>query len=103
MRKINTTKVLNPSSYEPAIAIYVINEDGSKEQFLANDHQQYTPAQMHLINRINTTFTKNGKPVLSEEEINYLLRSDELVEPNEEELQKLAGFTVEKKIIYNDK
>jgi len=103
MRKINTEVVLHPDTFNPVFRVFVVNEDGSKEKFAHELVEKYTPEQSVMIGRVNATFIKNGQDMLTEDEINYLIRKPEVDEPTEQDLQKLAGFTVEKKIIYDNK
>jgi hypothetical protein len=100
MRKINTTTALNSENFYSTIQVFIINEDGTKERLVNDVDLKYTPEQVVLIGQVNNTLLKNGKELLSEDEITYLILEPDVEEPTEQDLQKLAGFTVEKKIIY---
>jgi hypothetical protein len=101
MRKIHTGAILDTETWLPRIQVIVLNEDGTKEIFTNTYDEKYPPEQAAIINRINNAFTKHNQLLLTDEEIEYLFRETKVVEPSEEDLQKLAGFTVEKKIIYD--
>jgi len=104
MRKIKTTIVLDPISFEMRMQVLVRDENDNKVKFETTlRERKYTAAQRELIALVNGILTENEQDFLTEEEIEFLLRPISTEEPTEEEIQALAGFKVEKKIIYTDK
>ena len=98
---------MDPHTYQPTLKTVMKDEDGNKlvlsEEKLTLS--KYTLEQQNKINSVNTMLTDQSLPVLTEEEIEYLLYPPEAknIETSPEDFQKLSGVVVEKKIMYTDK
>lgn len=113
MRKIVLITYLDPESFMPKISIKQKNEDGEIVELYSATLQsksksKYTKEEMEKIDMVNSVLNEKGMDELTEEEIEYLLdpadmkkRLEEIEENmgNPENLQKLAGFRIEKKIV----
>jgi hypothetical protein len=113
MRKIILIKELDIESFQPKITLKQKNNDGSIITLFSSTLEllptpKYTKEQVEKINFCNTILANKGMNLLTNEEIEYMLdpsgmekRLGELEKEMQdtENLQKLAGFKVEKKII----
>lgn len=116
MRKIILQTHINPADFLPVVTMKQKNDDGSVTELYSAVLQRvpeskYTKEQLEKIDNCNTILKEKGMELLSEEEIDYMLdpegfnkRLTNLEEEmsNTENLQRLAGFKVEKKIISLD-
>lgn len=111
MRKIATTLTMDPETFAPKFVISVKHPDGTIDKTkldIKADESKYTPQQQAKINAVNKALKDKNDPEMTEEEIEYMLKigkyklEDDLPEDTDE-IQALAGFKVEKKIIYTDK
>lgn len=103
---------LNDKTYMPFLVIKMRDEDGNvielfKEDLSKDYDNKYTPEQQAKINQVNTLLGMNGGHPMTEEECDWMLDPNAYkaymeAEIAEEELQRLAGFKVEKKITYFD-
>lgn len=113
MRKIIVVKELDPTTFLPNITIKQKHDDGSVSELYSatlewQPEPKYTKEQLEKIDSCNTVLAEKGMDLLTEEEIEYMLDPEgfgkrltdlekEMKDPKN--LQKLAGFRVEKKII----
>ena len=109
MRKITEYINFDKTTFGETLDIWML-EDGVKTLLstIKLEKPKYTPAQLLTINRFNKALADNDLPVMTEEEADwavgmYLTPTDKDVNTTEEELQRLAGYKVEKKITYLDK
>ena len=111
MRRIMYGIDLDKETYSPYLVIKLRDEEGNinvlfREEFRTTD-SKYTPEQQAKINQINNLLEMNGGHPLSEDEADWMLDPAHFKaylneKLDEEELQRLAGFKVEKKITYFD-
>lgn len=112
MRKIALIKRIVPESFEVMIELREKMDDGSvvlhNSKPLEPTKSKYTREQQDLIDQCNHLLAEKDMPPLTEEESDYMLdptgikkRLDEIEEEmkDPENLQRLAGFKVEKRII----
>ena len=95
------------------IELLVKNEDGSVSSLVINyessvSKYKYNLEEKEKIHKVNHTLAKNNLYTMTEEEMEHyiypagrLIGSGDGNELSEIEIQKLAGFTVEKKIVYD--
>jgi hypothetical protein len=116
MRKIVQTTHIDLASFQVSTLIYEVLGKGKRdilfdEPLEAKETSRYTPEEQETIDLCNKILADSGKSELSEEEIDYMLDpiglkklgDDERYNiDNQENLQKLAGFKVEKKVISLD-
>lgn len=109
MRKVLYQLAIDPSTFEPVTVIKMRDEDGTvivllKENFNSLVDGKYTPEQRAKIDQTNALLLAKGHRPLTEEECDWMLvpssHRTQTEDPAEEELQRLAGFKVEKKITY---
>ena len=115
MRKIIYNKHINPTTFKPIMQIILKDVDGNiitlcDEPFklFLEPEPKYSPEELEKINICNEYLAKNGHELMTEEEISYMLDPTGLSKLDDavgtiEDLQKLAGFKVEKTIVYLDK
>ena len=115
MRKIIYNKHVNPTTFMPIMQIFLKDVDGNIITLcdeplkpMAAKESKYSPEELVKINICNEYLAKNGHELMSEEEISYMLDPTGLSKVDDtvktiEDLQKLAGFKVEKTIVYLDK
>jgi len=108
MRKMRIA--LDEDSFLPTLFIKRENGQIIKYDFVATPEtsllSKYSDAQRQRINDVNRILLQKGEEILSEDEMDFLvdpLGFSQLPEVSEEELQLLAGFKVEKRIIPTDK
>jgi hypothetical protein len=100
MRKINIGGVLDPLTFAVTVQIRVRNEDSTISK-LTTIVDKYPTEHQDIVLVVNDCFTSTNMSPLTKEEIFFLLNPTiSTEEPNEDEIQTLAGFKVEKKIIY---
>ena len=112
MRKVTYTIEFNNETFVPHLVIKMLNEDGQvtelfREEITAQLNSKYTPEQQAKINQVNNVMLATGNGVLTEEECDWMLdpnsfRAHMEEKLDDEQLQRLAGFKVEKKITYFD-
>ena len=100
----------NGKTFMSELVIKMRDEDGTVTELfredLAKDYDsKYTPEQQAKINQVNGLLEMNGGHPMTEEECDWMLDPNACkaymdAELEEEELQRLAGFKVEKKITY---
>lgn len=105
MRKIYYASERDAATFEPKLKIFVKEENGEKIQLeIKLPETKYTAEQRETIAQVNAAFDEHSMQNMTEEEIEYMLKllpgGEEPPDPTDEELQYLAGFKVEKKIIY---
>lgn len=110
MRKVLYTMGFNDKTFVPYVVIKMRDEDGVvtelfKEDVTVDHNNKYTPEQQAKINQVNGLLSMNGEHPMTEEECDWMLDPnaykaymEEKLE--DEQLQRLAGFKVEKKITY---
>lgn len=114
MRKIIYNKHVNPTTFMPTMQILLKDVDGNivtlcDEPLVYKPAEtKYSPEELQKINICNEYLAKNGHELMTEEEISYMLDPTGLSKVDDtvktiEDLQKLAGFKVEKTIVYLDK
>lgn len=107
MRKIINDVVLDPKNFQP-IERVIVKENGQVSLLHKNVYKEtpldkYTAAQRERIIKVNAVLEKNGMSSMTDEEIDYML--DPIGNKlggfgnTPEELQFLAGFKVEKRIV----
>ena len=105
MRKITLNpKFENSSSFDWNNEWIVIKENDQLKEFSApkrdDEYRRYTEEQRKVIQTVNHVLEHNNQPVMSIDEIDQLLYPfGKEQKVNSEELQALAGFKVEKKIV----
>ena len=110
MRKIVYNIGLDRETYAPYLIIKMRDEDGTvtelfKEEITQETDNKYTPEQQAKINQVNMLLGMNGQSPMTEEECDFMIDPHSYkaymnAELEEEKLQRLAGFKVEKKITY---
>lgn len=110
MRKIIYAIGFDEKSFTPFLTIKMRGEDGKvsilfREEMSKQVDNKYTPEQQAKINQVNQLLGMNGEPPMTEEECDYMFdpqgaKTYMETDLDEEELQRLAGFKVEKKITY---
>ena len=113
MRKIIVSTGIDTNSFQPMVSVFEVTGPGQKEVYLEEYVKQtpsskYTPEEQAKIDLCNRALSEKGKDPLTEEEIEYMLDPGGLAKRVEhinnemqdhENLQKLAGFRVEKRIV----
>ena len=112
MRKVTYTIEFNNETFVPYLVIKMLGENGKitelfREEITAQLNSKYTPEQQAKINQVNNVMIATGNGVLTEEECDWMLDPNSFKaymeeDLEEEKLQRLAGFKVEKKITYFD-
>lgn len=112
MRKIIYNKHVDPTTFLPTMQIILKDKDGNITT-LCNEpmewvQSKYSPEELKKINLCNEHLAKNGHELMTDEEISYMLDPTGISKladtvKTKEDLQKLAGFKVEKTIVYIDK
>lgn len=105
MRKITLNpRIGNSSSFDWKNDWIVIKENDQLKEFSAprkdNPYRGYTREQLEVIQTANRVLEHNNQPAMSIEEVEHLLfpfGKDQKIDA--EDLQALAGFKVEKKIV----
>jgi len=105
MRKITLNpRIADSTSFDWNNDWIVIKENDQLNEFSAprkdNPYRGYTRQQQEVIQTVNHVLEHNNQPVVSIEEADRLLfpfGKDQ--EVNSEDIQALAGFKVEKKIV----
>jgi hypothetical protein len=105
MRKINLSSEVDTASFTSFNTCYntiTINDNNklTKLPRVKYTPDPYNPAQRLRINQCNEILSTNNEPVLTKEEENYFLFPLGNKKTSTEELQALAGFSVDKKISY---
>ena len=114
MRKIIYNKHVNSTTFMPTMQILLKDVDGNITTLCDEPlvfkpvETKYSPEELVKINICNEQLEKNGHELMTEEEISYMLDPTGLSKLKDtvetiEDLQKLAGFKVEKTIVYLDK
>jgi len=109
MRKITLNpRIADSTSFDWKNDWIVIKEDDQLKEFSAprkdNLYRAYTKEQLEVIQTVNRVLEHNNQPTMSIEEVEHLLfpfGKDQKIDA--EDLQALAGFKVEKKIVSLDK
>lgn len=108
MRKIIYRHVLNHRTFQPILTINLKTEDGNVTELLKAELEitsRYSEEELRKINLCNKLLIEKGMPTMTDDEINYMLDPMGLKTLNDEnikdyELQRLAGFKIEKTITY---
>ncbi len=108
MRKITLNpRIADSTSFDWNNDWIVIKENDQLNEFSAprkdNPYRGYTKEQLEVIQTVNRVLEHNNQPTMTIEEVENLLfpfGKDRKIEA--EDLQALAGFKVEKKIIALD-
>ena len=109
MRKILYTLAIDNKTFEPLTVIRMREEDGTvvelyRDTFNSTIDGKYTPEQRAKIDQTNALLLAKGYLPLTDEEADWMLvptsHKTQTTDPAEDELQRLAGFKVEKKITY---
>lgn len=108
MRKFIYTMEMDKTTFDLVATIRERDENGvvSTLSTAVVKRPKYTPEQQIKIDAVNAALTAKNDAELTEEEIEFLLdpmRSSISLHLGAADLQRLAGFTVEKKIVYLDK
>lgn len=107
MRKIRLSVALDTKTYDPVSTVVVRDENNEKtvfkKTFLQDPLLNYTPQQREMIRMVNSVLTENNQSTMSVEEMNWFVDPDGWTKKDdsttEAELQALAGFRVEKKVV----
>lgn len=112
MRKIILKRAIDPNSFKSIVELLEKHDDGSVKSLHRKEFkpvkEKYTKEEKEQIQICNSILKEENLPELTEEEIDYMLdpyglkkRSKNLDKQMDdlENLQRLAGFKVEKKII----
>lgn len=109
MRKFANIKGVDPETFEVYQIIKEKNEDGTVIELLREkitSHPlsgRYTPDEIKDIEKVNSVLEAKGESKLTDAEMDFLIdplglkRRSSTEQP--EDMQRLAGFKVEKKII----
>lgn len=109
MRKVICTLSFDTEKFEPYQIIKVRDENGVITELLREEIpiEKYTLAELRKIDQCNAALRNHSMTEMTEEEIEFMLHptggtksEDEKV--TEDELQRLAGFKVEKTVTYYD-
>jgi hypothetical protein len=105
MRKIVSTIRFDEATFQPILTIKMNNDGVSSELFSGKlEVGKYTAEETAKINLYNKALIDNDLPLMTVEEEEWALGKHlKKPDPTTEELERLAGFKVEKKIIYLDK
>ncbi len=110
MRKFIYITTIRPNSFNPYIVIKEKDESGKITEILSEElfqhplSNRFTPEEIAKIDKVNAALDSRGERRLSDEEIEYLidpmgLKRLEEKTPEPKDMQHLAGFKVEKKIV----
>jgi len=113
MRKFLETIAVDTSGFDPYLIITMKDESGSNTVLLKTKMEpdnsvksKYSLTEQKRIDRINQLLMERGFATMTEPESDFLIDPNGLrwnkIDTNTEDLQRLAGFTVEKKITYYD-
>jgi hypothetical protein len=110
MRKFAITTILDRNTFQTTQTIMERDDAGVITELYSGPsldvYPKYTAAQLGKIDAVNSVLATKGEAPLTEAEIQFLIdpMHDASAEKlKAEDLQRLAGFTVEKKIVYLDK
>jgi hypothetical protein len=103
MRKLRVYTEMDPNTFEPVVKI-TSSDDGVGTLLFEGklNPGRYTAAEQAKIDMFDKALRDNGLPIMTQEEADWSIGKPSLPEPSEEEIQRLAGFRVEKKIIKLD-
>lgn len=118
MRKFGHQMAMDSVTFAPKHLLYLMNDETANYEVIASENvrwkpkEKYTQKQLDIIEFVNSTLMSRNEPLLTDEEITHMLDPtgawDSFADLGEKiqtpaDLQRLAGFTVEKKIIrHND-
>lgn len=104
MRKIAKIFELDEITFDSKYVYKMLDLDGSIITLAtepSKEHNNYTAEQKLEIIRVNEMLKEKDKLPLTESEIEWMFKGSPKTDITEvEQLQKLAGFAVEKKITY---
>jgi len=106
MRKLVAMTTVDKKTFQPILKIRMNDSGVSSELFTGKmEVHKYTAEETAKINMFNKALLDNDMPLMSDEEADWSvgMHLKNIPEPTIEELQHLAGYRVEKKIIYLDK
>ena len=115
MRKFIETQSFDETTFDLLIKLVEKQEDGTIIPIFVDRqlpvNSPYTALQRATISRVNTTLVSKGIKEMTDEEADYLLDPHKLKEYNEfaknnnsdEDMQTLAGFSVNKEVRYTKK
>lgn len=93
-------KIINDKTFTPTLIVLENKKKQEYELLTENDYSDFTSAQQLKIFDFNETLISNNQNVVTIEEAEHYFYPLGRKEPTVEELQRLAGFSVEKKITY---
>ena len=110
MRKFIYAQILDPLTFDLALTIVEKDENGNTTVLLKEPVKRhplpnrYTKEEIEQIEKVNSVLSDRGEAPMTEEEMEYFvdpmgLTRLEKKTPDPEDIQKLAGFKVEKKIV----
>lgn len=106
MRKIVRKIALDPETFTPVLKI-MLNDNGNVIELFSGDAPiyKYTAEEREQIIAINRALVDCDMPEMTEEEADWSvgMHLKNIPEPTTEELERLAGYRVEKTIVYLDK
>jgi len=99
MRKMYITR---EGSFNPYLLLRIKDGDEKREfkEPCELKSQKYTAEEERRIASCNSILIKNFQSEMDEEETEYFINPTPTDPPTNDELQELAGFSVEKKITY---
>lgn len=107
MRKILIQRTVDIESFIPSIQVIMKDENGKNSIISSVSYKRtkYTAEQQNNIDFCNNALREKGLAEMTEQEIEYMLdpmgfSAIEAKITTTEELQQLAGFKVEKTIVY---
>jgi len=102
MRKINIITSIDPKSYAPYMLLRIKDGDDRLEfkEEVQLPASKYTSAEIRRIDACNMLLLKNGQSAMKDDETEFFIHPIVAKQPSPEDLQKLSGFSVEKKITY---
>lgn len=103
MRKLKMVTTMNPDTFQSVVKVVMV-DNGVVTELASHDVEisRYTPAQKAMIDVCNQALRDNGHKTMTEEEADHVTGKhlEKLAEPTDEELQRLAGFAVNKTVTY---
>ena len=105
MRKLVSVIGFDEATFQPTLTIKMNNDGVSSELFAGKlEVGNYTAEETAKINLYNKALIDNDLPLMTVEEEEWAVGKHlKKPDPTTEELERLAGYKVEKKITYLDK
>ena len=106
MRKLTTVVGMNELTFQPILKILMRDNSVTTELYSGElKTSKYTAEEKAKIDMINKALSDNNLPLMTDEEQDWAvgMHLKNIPDPTTEELERLAGYKVEKKIVYLDK